>query len=111
MTATPRFNEIDKFKPAPRGLGDQDLLRKAVECSEIKEHEKELFGKWLEELEDGERHVLSMRQRLWANDVIDRDEPRAENLISSGLVPRGREVPVPEVLRRENLPLKPPGRK
>ena len=109
MTATPRFNEFDQFKPAPRGLSDQELLRKALDCSEIKEHEKELFGKWLKELDDGERRVLSMRQKTWANDVIDRDEPRAENLVSRGLVPAGRPVEVPEVLK--NLPLKPPGRK
>lgn len=29
----------------------------------------------------------------------------------TGKPPRGKEVPTPEVLRRENLPMKPPGRK
>lgn len=111
MTASPRFNEFDQFKPAPRGLDDKELLRRAIECSEIKEHEKELFTKWLDELESGELRVLSMKRKTWANDVIDRDEPRAANLVSRGLVPTGREVPTPEVLKRENLPLKPPGRK
>jgi hypothetical protein len=109
MTASPRFNEFDQFKLAPRSLSDEELLRKAIDCSEAAEHEKELFTKWLDELESGERRVLSRRQKTWANDVIDRDEPRAENLVSRGLVPTGRPVETPEVLR--NLPLKPPGRK
>ena len=109
MTATPRFNDFDRFKPTPRRLDDKELLQKALESSEIKEHEVEVFEKWLDELEDGERRMLSMRQRLWANDVIDRDEPRTTNLVSSGLVPRGREVEPAPALR--NLPLKPPGRK
>jgi hypothetical protein len=109
MTASPRFNDFDQFKPTPRHLEDQDLLDKAIACPKIKEHEKELFTKWLGELRDGERMILSHRQRLWANDVIDREEERAANLVSRGLVPRGKEVEPAPVLR--NLPKKPPGRK
>lgn len=110
MTAQPRFNDFDQFKPTPRAMSDEELLEKAIDCSGIKDHERELFVRWLDELEEGERHVLSMRQRLWANDVIDRVEPRSANLVSRGLVPRGREVEPAPVLRQP-LPMKPPGRK
>jgi hypothetical protein len=34
--------------------------------------------------------------------------PRTLNMVSSGMCPRGKEVPTPDALR--HLPLKPPGR-
>ena len=105
------FNDWEKLKPEPRMIGDQDLLRQALNAKELKEHERNLFAVWLIELENGERNRLSQRQRVWTNDVLDRSEERTANLVSRGLVKRGREVPLPEVLKRENLPMKPPGRR
>ena len=37
-------------------------------------------------------------------------DPGCENLVSRGLIKRGKSVCLPEVLRPENLPSKPPGR-
>jgi hypothetical protein len=103
------FNDWEKLKPEPRVIGDEDLLRQALGAKELKEHERDLFTVWLTELRDGVRNRLSMRQRVWANDVLDRSDERAANLVSRGLVPRGREVAVPEVLRV--LPKRPPGQR
>ena len=53
---------------------------------------------------------LTDKQRSWLEDVakrLDIAEPSA-NLVSSGEVPRGAEVPIPEILKHR--PLKPPGR-
>ncbi len=48
------------------------------------------------------------KQRKWLAGVYERvtGEPQYENLVSSGLVPRGREVETPAVLR--HLPKRPP---
>jgi len=54
-------------------------------------------------------HQLTDRQRQWVTAVHERLVPAYENLVSRGLVPRGREVPEPEVLK--NRPLKPPTRR
>lgn len=55
---------------------------------------------------------LSKKVRSQAQAIADRCGVQvAANLVSRGLVPRGREVETPFVLRRENLPMKPPGRK
>ena len=56
-------------------------------------------------------HWLSVVQVNKVKEVYDRVAPQYENLVSSGQVPRGKEVPTPDVLKRENLPLKPPKRK
>lgn len=49
---------------------------------------------------------LTGKQREWAQDTHRRIVPVYENLVSRGLVPRGREVPTPPVL--QNLPKCPP---
>jgi hypothetical protein len=49
---------------------------------------------------------LTEKQRSWAIGVRERIVPQYANLFSRGLVPRGREVPTPPVLRV--LPKKPP---
>lgn len=70
------------------------------------------FDSMLGRLQNGQ-NTLTPKQREWVTKATIRlglDEPEpAENLVSRGLVPRGNEVPVPEVLK--NLPLKPPGRR
>lgn len=56
---------------------------------------------------------LSLKQRGWLRAVYEKtfDEPMYENLASSGKLCRGREVETPAILRRENLPLRPPQRR
>ena len=54
---------------------------------------------------------LTLRQKAWIAEAYQEHELDAddvENLVSSGQVPRGKPVILPDVLRR--LPLKPPGR-
>ena len=55
------------------------------------------------------RRQLSAKQRQWVTSVHERLVPQYANLVSRGLVPRGREVPTPPVL--QNLPKKPPPRR
>lgn len=55
-------------------------------------------------------HILSSKQRQWADAVYSRLELEADrslNLVSSGQVPRGN---VPRYAWELNKPLKPPGR-
>jgi len=54
---------------------------------------------------------LTDKQRSWARSIHEQifESPKYENLVSRGLVPRGREVPTPTVL--QNLPKKPPQRR
>lgn len=60
--------------------------------------------------ESGRRfRELTDRQRVWAAAVRERFSPQYKNLVSSGQVPRGREVPTPAVL--QDLPKKPPVRR
>jgi hypothetical protein len=54
-------------------------------------------------LDRGEGRGLSVRQREWVESALLEHTP-----ISASSVPRGREVPTPEVLKK--LPMKPPGR-
>ena len=92
-----------------RGGTDRELLRKLLDREEITKSEREAFAEMAEEFDTGVRLVLSAKQRDWAKRVLERHEPTYENLVSSGKVPRGREVPTPLAL--QNLPLKPPGRR
>jgi len=52
---------------------------------------------------------LTDKQRTWVMSAHERIVPQYENLVSRGLVPRGREVETPAVLR--NLPKRPPTRR
>lgn len=54
---------------------------------------------------------LSDRQRQWVRSVLDRFEPSYENLASSGLVSKETKVPTLDLLKPENLPKRPPGRR
>jgi|HubBroStandDraft_1064217.scaffolds.fasta_scaffold34287_1 hypothetical protein len=55
------------------------------------------------------RYKLSDVQRASVKRAHERLVPEYENLVSRGLVPRGREVPTPAVLT--HLPKKPPRRR
>jgi hypothetical protein len=57
----------------------------------------------------GKFQMLTTKQREWVTIVHERIVPAYANLVSRGLVPRGREVETPEVL--QNLPKRPPSRR
>jgi hypothetical protein len=57
----------------------------------------------------GKFQMLTTKQREWVTTVHERIVPAYANLVSRGLVPRGREVETPAVLR--NLPKRPPQRR
>lgn len=90
---------------------DGKLLRDAIAKPTLSEETREAFQDMLEKL-DANHRELSEKQRAWVKSALGDDlEPEYENLVSAGKVPRGKEVETIPALRRENLPLKPPGRK
>lgn len=86
---------------------DLSLLSKALHEAELDKSTRDAFESMLERLEDGRQVQLSAKQREWINDKLG--NPTYLNLVSSGKVSKGREVPTPAVLL--NRPLKPPGRR
>lgn len=90
-----------------RAEEDLALLDKILEFA-LPEDQREAFTEMRREVKAGRRERLSGKQRQWARDVLDEHIPQYENLVSTGKVPRGREVETPEVLR--NLPKRPPPR-
>jgi hypothetical protein len=81
----------------------------------LDEHNDELTGGEMEafasmryDMTAYNQEELTSAQRVWVKLVYDRIVPEYANLVSSGAVPRGREVPTPDVLL--NLPKKPPRR-
>lgn len=86
---------------------DIKLVKAVLELDRLDDEALAAFESMLDSLDASER-ALSFKQRDWANKLVG-DPGEYENLVSSGQVPRGREVPTPPVLL--NRPLKPPGRK
>lgn len=103
----------------PLSTADTDLLQRAIAAAEDPPDQElglprpEAATAFREMLERG--RALTPKQRAWAEGVATgrhvEAEPEYENLVSRGLVPRGREVEPPALLRREKLPLKPPTRR
>jgi hypothetical protein len=92
---------------------DLVLLEAVLDKDDLPDAVRTAFEDMQHKIDD---RPLTKKQRDWAKAVLNGDkfEPDADeclNLWSSGKVPRGREVPDPPMLRRENLPLKPPRRK
>ena len=85
---------------------DIRMLNELLENSELREEEREAFLSMKEALD--RYHQLTDKQRAWAKLRHEALHPQYENLVSRGMVPRGREVETPSVLR--NLPKRPPGR-
>ena len=85
---------------------DLTMLQELLDEHDLSEPQREMLTSMLEGLDSFQ--VLSERQRTVVQDIHDRLHPKYQNLVSDGLVPRGREVPEPEALRHK--PLKPPGR-
>jgi hypothetical protein len=102
-------------------MGDREedlkMLRDILAASPNEEEElrfnARVFREWLESLEARKMYALSTKQRAWLRDSFEKviGTPQYENLVSRGLVPRGREVPLPPVLDPRYLPKKPPPRR
>ena len=108
MAATMR-SDGDRDAMLP-GEHDKLMLRECVEKGND-EPWVEPFENMLDDLDAEKWPALTERQRAWVKGVHEKicgGTPEYLNLVSSGRVPRGREVPEPEVLKRR--PLKPPGR-
>lgn len=85
---------------------DLTMLQEILDDSELSDDRREMLTSMRNGLDSF--HVLSTKQRKVVQDIHDHLYPKYKNLVSDGLVPRGREVPEPEALRHK--PLKPPGR-
>jgi len=102
---------LDDSRQGDDAAADADLLRAVLDDPAIDDDTSAAFNDMLEQVTQRTR-PLTERQREWVRTVADREgivDPRTTNLVSRGVVPRGREVATPAVLR--NLPLNPPGRR
>lgn len=92
---------------------DGEILNKLLDLYEmlLTENQRKAFEGMRDYLSKGGKRKLSPKQRKWASKILNQFEPIYGNYVSSGIVPRGREVETPTILRRENLPMAPPGRK
>jgi hypothetical protein len=88
---------------------DETMLRECLAARPDEDEERRFNARAFREMLERD-FPLSDKQRTWVRNVYEKlfDVPQYENLISSGKAPRGREVPLPEVLK--HLPKKPPGR-
>jgi hypothetical protein len=85
---------------------DAELLEEVLDMDDLPEGAHDAFSDM-----QHKGRPLSANQRAWIEASLEGKpyEPPVEpyeNLVSDGKVPRGKEVPTPEVLKR--LPLKPP---
>jgi hypothetical protein len=84
-----------------------ETLRELLACSELNEIERAVFADMLSCLEEGQ-YQLTFLQARWAQERHEElllGDPAKRN----ANVPRGKEVPVPEVLKA--LPKSPPRRR
>ncbi len=86
---------------------DTQQLDELLNMSELTETQREAFVDMKGWLTD--HHQLTDKQRSWVKSLHEKLVPQYQNLVSNGLVPRGREVETPEVLR--HLPKRPPQRR
>lgn len=87
---------------------DLSLLRVVLASDKLSDDNREAFDGMLTRL-DGQYLTLNEKQRTYVKDVAERHELliEYESGVSSGTVPRGREVP----LLVKDKPLKPPSRR
>jgi len=104
---TKKVDDVPVVVCPTRNEEDIALLRTVLD-QRLEDAEAEAFKSMLEELVEKRRDCLSGKQRSWVRDVVDAHVPQYENLVSSGKVPRGREVETPPALR--NLPKRPPSK-
>lgn len=85
---------------------DLSMLQELLDEQDLSDGRREMLTSMLEGLD--RFPTLTAKQREIVQDIHDQLHPKYQNLVSEGLVPRGREVPEPEALRYK--PTKPPGR-
>jgi len=89
------------------------MLKALLDTERLNDVERAAFTDMLGWLEDHEEARLTMKRREWVEgrfEALELDaETGSQNLVSSGAVPRGREVAMAPVLH--NRPLSPPGRR
>lgn len=86
---------------------DYQLLNRALECP-LPESTRDSFEDIKAYLQ--RKRFISPKQRDFVKKVLEEHEPPpCENLVSSGKVARGNEVPLPPSL--QNLPKRPPHRR
>jgi hypothetical protein len=89
---------------------DLDLISQVLEKDDLSDAVRAAFEDMQFKVD---RYPLTKKQRDWAKAVLtgDKYEPEEQclNLWSSGKVPKGNDVPTPDVLK--HLPKKPPMRR
>jgi hypothetical protein len=85
---------------------DIQMLREVLAEDSLTITERDAFVGMLDDLD--EFNCLTAPRREWLTRTHQRFHPVYENLVSSGQVPRGREVPEPAALQFK--PKRPPGR-
>lgn len=90
-----------------------DQMEVDEELDDSTESHAKAFRDMLKRLELGDQQSLTQKQRQYLGGIHERmmGEPDYVNIASSGKLCRGREVETPPMLRRENLPMRPPKRK
>ena len=94
--------------PKATNRTDRELLARVLDHP-IDAKQREAFEDMAEALDQSPSLTLSERQRAWVTKTRRAHEPTYANLVSSGTVPRGAEVPPPPAL--QNLPKRPPHRR
>jgi hypothetical protein len=89
---------------------DERMLRELLASSLDEDEEERFNARAFREMLDRGR-PLSEKQHAWVADVYEKviGDPQYLNLWSAGRVPKGRDVPTPEVLTRS--PKRPPTRR
>lgn len=89
---------LDDSRQGDDAAADADLLRAVLDDAAIDDDTLAAFNDMLEQVTQRKR-PLTERQREWVRTIADREGivyPRTTNLVSRGVVPRGREVePLP----------------
>jgi hypothetical protein len=90
---------------------DLALLKSCIDAGAITRKEREECLDMLVRL-NRKGGSLSKMQRASVQKIADRCgiEVGGAALMSSGMIPRGKAVETPLILRHENLPMKPPGK-
>lgn len=107
-----RPDGVRRVKTKTTKMSDEDYTLLSTALDNAKEAEdSEAEEAFADMLKRGK--PLTPKQRAWAGGLSEgkfvEAAPEYKNLFSSGLVPRGKEVELPPVLR--NLQMKPPGRR
>jgi hypothetical protein len=106
-----RGKSVDETPSRERDLEDLNVLLDK-HLAALVDKEVEAFVSMLGDLETGRFELLTEKQRAWVKSRLDKlGVAQYENLVSRGLVSAETKVPTIDLLKRENLPRKPPPRR